>query len=142
MLLLSCFHVISFLFFFSFWYFFFFYRNIRSLALLWFYTFGTQLFLSEDGYAREKIEAMTNLLDDCHEEYQSSAIFLFFRGRLERMKVTTCSNLFFFVLFCLSFEFEQHMYNNCTLIKWVSRQMHSRQPNFFENRFAYRLKMN
>lgn len=129
MLLLSCSSVI---FFFSFWYFV--YCNIRSLALLWFYTFGTQLFLSEDGYAREKIEAMNNLLDDCHRQYESSAIFLFFRGRLERMKVTTCIRSSSYCFVCL--------YWICTSIKWFSSQMHKQLPSFFENHFAYRLKMN
>lgn len=55
--------------------------------MLWFYTFGVQLFHNEDGYSKEKIDAVNELLNDCHQEYHSAAIFLFFRGRLERMKV-------------------------------------------------------
>lgn len=57
------------------------------LALLWYYTFGTQLFRNEDGYAKDKIDVVANLLDENHTRYQQSAIFLFFHGRLERMKV-------------------------------------------------------
>lgn len=35
----------------------------------------------------DKMEAVASLLNDCQEQYHNSAIFLFFRGRLERMKV-------------------------------------------------------
>lgn len=60
----------------------------HRLALLWFYTFGTQIFRNEDGYASDKIEAVANLLEENRQKYKSSAIFLFFHGRLERMKVS------------------------------------------------------
>lgn len=60
---------------------------LATLTLLWFYTFGTQLFLNEEGYTSDKIEAVSNLLNDYEQQYESSAIFLFFRGRFERMKV-------------------------------------------------------
>lgn len=58
-----------------------------SLSLLWFYTFGTQIFRNEDGYANDKIESVANLLEENRTKYNNSAIFLFFHGRLERMKV-------------------------------------------------------
>lgn len=60
---------------------------LATLTLLWFYTFGTQLFLNEDGYTSDKIEAVSNLLTDNEQQYTDSAIFLFFHGRFERMKV-------------------------------------------------------
>lgn len=60
---------------------------LATLTLLWFYTFGTQLFLNEEGYTSDKIEAVSNLLNDYEQQYNGSAIFLFFRGRFERMKV-------------------------------------------------------
>lgn len=55
--------------------------------LLWFYTFGTQLFPDEDGYAKNKVVAATDLLNDCCRKYPNAGLLLFFRGRLERMKV-------------------------------------------------------
>lgn len=60
---------------------------VNSLTLLWFYTFGTQLFFDEDGYTTDKIDSATAILSDYDRQYGQSAIFLFFRGRLERMKV-------------------------------------------------------
>lgn len=66
-----------------------FFLFLCSLALLWFYTFGTQLFRNEDAYASDKIDAVANLLNECRDNYHDSAIFLFFHGRLERMKVRT-----------------------------------------------------
>lgn len=62
-------------------------RSLLRLTLLWFYTFGTQLFLNEDGYTTDKIESVSSLLNAYGQQYSQSAIFLFFRGRLERMKV-------------------------------------------------------
>lgn len=55
--------------------------------MLWFYTFGTQIFPNEDGYAKEKVDAATKLLDESIQQYPNAGLYLFFRGRLERMKV-------------------------------------------------------
>lgn len=57
------------------------------LVLLWYYSFGTQLFQHEDGYSAENVETITNLLNESQQQYGDSAIFLFFRGRLHRMQV-------------------------------------------------------
>lgn len=60
---------------------------LYRLALLWFYTFGSQMFSCEDGYSSNEIRAASNLLNECATDYTNSAIFLFFLGRVERMKV-------------------------------------------------------
>lgn len=60
---------------------------------MWFYTFGTQLFPEEDGYAKDKILAATELLNECSEKNPNAGLLLFFRGRLERMKVITIDQL-------------------------------------------------
>lgn len=65
-----------------------FFGFIFRLVLLWFYTFGTQIFPNEDGYAKEKVEAATLLLNESDKVFPNAGLLLFFRGRLERMKVT------------------------------------------------------
>lgn len=74
-----------------------------SLSLLWFYTFGTQIFRNEDGYANDKMESVANLLEENETKYKNSAIFLFFHGRLERMKVWLDNKIISFAQVFLSF---------------------------------------
>ena len=45
------------------------------------------MFKYEDGYTESEAKAASNLINECEQEYINSAIFLFFRGRVERMKV-------------------------------------------------------
>lgn len=58
-----------------------------SLALLWFYTFGSQMLKYEDGYTSDQAAAAGSLIAENERQYPNSSIFLFFRGRVERMKV-------------------------------------------------------
>lgn len=58
------------------------------MALLWFYTFGSQMFKNEDGYSDSDIKAASLILSECKNKFPNSAIFQFFQGRVERMKVS------------------------------------------------------
>lgn len=60
---------------------------LSSLALLWFYTFGSQMLKYEDGYTSTEANCAAKLIDECQRNYENSAIFLFFRGRVDRMHV-------------------------------------------------------
>lgn len=63
--------------------------TLATLALLWFYTFGSQMFQNEDGYSSAEIDAASCLLAENKLIYGRSAIFLFFTGRVERMKANS-----------------------------------------------------
>ncbi|XP_037031278.1 tetratricopeptide repeat protein 39C-like isoform X2 [Bradysia coprophila] len=63
--------------------------TLASVALLWFYTFGSQMFKNEDGYSDSDIKAASLILGECKSKFPNSAIFLFFQGRVERMKANT-----------------------------------------------------
>lgn len=81
-------------------------KYTSRLALLWFYTFGSQMLKYEDGYTSDQASSAANLIVECERRYPNSSIFLFFRGRVERMKVflkylnntlRTCLIMFCFV---------------------------------------------
>lgn len=67
--------------------------NLSSVALLWFYTFGSQMFKNEDGYSDSDIKAASLILGECKDKFPNSAIFQFFQGRVERMKVSSMYTL-------------------------------------------------
>lgn len=60
---------------------------LSSLALLWFYTFGSQMLKYEDGYTTNEATSAAGLINECQRNYENSGIFLFFRGRVDRMHV-------------------------------------------------------
>lgn len=45
------------------------------------------MFKNEDGYSDSDIKAASIILDECKQNFPNSAIFQFFQGRVERMKV-------------------------------------------------------
>lgn len=46
------------------------------------------MFKNEDGYSDSDIKAASLILGECKSKFPNSAIFLFFQGRVDRMKVT------------------------------------------------------
>lgn len=125
-----------------------FFQSIR-LALLWFYTFGTQLFRNEDGYSKEKIDAVANLLDENRALYHQSAIFLFFHGRLERMKVRIHCFIFMITDLHVLIVYRKPyivnrsigLFHNLSISYW-RRRMLTRRWNTLSNRIALQLRMN
>ncbi|XP_037924631.1 tetratricopeptide repeat protein 39C-like isoform X2 [Hermetia illucens] len=62
---------------------------LATLALLWYYTIGAQLFHANETQLSNEIEAARQLLRDSRPEYATSAIFLFFNARLKRLQGKT-----------------------------------------------------
>lgn len=49
----------------------------------------------EDGYTTNQALAAANLITESERNYPNSAIFLFFRGRVERMQASICATIVF-----------------------------------------------
>lgn len=50
------------------------------------------MFKNEDGYSDSDIKAASLILGECKYKFPTSAIFQFFQGRVERMKVSLLIN--------------------------------------------------
>ncbi|KAG8232492.1 hypothetical protein J437_LFUL011261 [Ladona fulva] len=61
-------------------------RPSSSLALLWYHTIVRPFFALDGTNVRAGVEAAQHLIEESQEEYGSSALFLFFKGRVERLK--------------------------------------------------------
>jgi len=60
---------------------------VSSLALLWYFTIGTQFIIIDSSTLKDDINAATRLLNESQSEFSESALFLFYKGRLDRVKV-------------------------------------------------------
>lgn len=58
---------------------------LATIALLWYWTVGHQIFAAENQNLDAEIGEVTAILTECEKEFASSALFLFFKGRLQRM---------------------------------------------------------
>ncbi|KAI4456614.1 tetratricopeptide repeat protein 39 family member [Holotrichia oblita] len=56
-----------------------------TLALLWYHTIVRPFFALDGNNVEAGVEAAARLIDETKEEYGQSALFLFFKGRLERL---------------------------------------------------------
>lgn len=59
------------------------------LALLWYYTIITPFFALDGTNLDTEIEEANLLLDEAQDGFRDAALFLFFRGRVERLKVSS-----------------------------------------------------
>ncbi|XP_058059382.1 tetratricopeptide repeat protein 39C-like isoform X2 [Anopheles bellator] len=59
---------------------------LATLALLWYYTIVTPFFALDGTNLRLEIQAAQQLIDETAEQFAKSSLFLFFRGRVERLK--------------------------------------------------------
>ncbi|XP_071444935.1 tetratricopeptide repeat protein 39C-like [Hetaerina americana] len=59
---------------------------LATLALLWYHTIVRPFFALDGSNVRAGVEAAQQLIEESQEEYGSSALFLFFKGRVERLK--------------------------------------------------------
>lgn len=67
---------------------FIFYR----LALLWYHTIVCPFFNVNGNTSKKSIEEAAKILEE-EIEYKDSALFLFFKGRVERLKVVLIFNI-------------------------------------------------
>lgn len=58
---------------------------LATIALLWYWTVGHQIFAAENQNLDAEIGEVTAILAECEKEFSNSALFLFFKGRLQRM---------------------------------------------------------
>lgn len=58
---------------------------LATLTLLWYHTIVRPFFVC-DGNVKAGIAAAKQLITECHAEFQNSALFLFFTGRIERLE--------------------------------------------------------
>lgn len=61
---------------------------LATLALLWYYTIVTPFFALDGSNLSMEISAAQELIDEANEQFAKSSLFLFFRGRVERLKVS------------------------------------------------------
>lgn len=61
--------------------------NIHSLALLWYHTIVRPFFALDGSNVKAGVEAAKELITECQPEFENSALFLFFAGRIERLQV-------------------------------------------------------
>uniref|UniRef100_A0A182YHW8 Tetratricopeptide repeat protein 39C n=1 Tax=Anopheles stephensi TaxID=30069 RepID=A0A182YHW8_ANOST len=66
---------------------------LATLALLWYYTIVTPFFALDGSNLSIEIGAAQELLDEANDQFAKSSLFLFFRGRVERLKASRCSNI-------------------------------------------------
>ncbi|XP_052866017.1 tetratricopeptide repeat protein 39C-like [Anopheles cruzii] len=59
---------------------------LATLALLWYYTIVTPFFALDGTNLSLEIQAAQQLIDETAEQFAKSSLFLFFRGRVERLK--------------------------------------------------------
>ena len=66
---------------------FIFHFELFRLGLLWYHTVIRPFFALDGGNVDAGTEDATALIERCEKEYPHSALFLFFKGRVERLKV-------------------------------------------------------
>ncbi|XP_067006614.2 tetratricopeptide repeat protein 39C [Anabrus simplex] len=66
---------------------------LASLALLWYHTIVRPFFALDGSNVRAGVEAAQQLITESQEDFGQSALFLFFRGRVERLKSNISSAL-------------------------------------------------
>nr|XP_018908423.1 PREDICTED: tetratricopeptide repeat protein 39C-like [Bemisia tabaci] len=59
---------------------------LAVLTLLWFYTIIQPIFELDGNVSTQNIQAAETLLLDAEEEFKGAALFLFFKGRIQRLK--------------------------------------------------------
>uniref|UniRef100_A0A182NQS6 Tetratricopeptide repeat protein 39C n=1 Tax=Anopheles dirus TaxID=7168 RepID=A0A182NQS6_9DIPT len=59
---------------------------LATLALLWYYTIVTPFFALDGSNLNLEISAAQELIDEANDQFANSSLFLFFRGRVERLK--------------------------------------------------------
>ncbi|XP_049278684.1 tetratricopeptide repeat protein 39C-like [Anopheles funestus] len=59
---------------------------LATLALLWYYTIVTPFFALDGSNLSFEISAAQELIDEANGQFSKSSLFLFFRGRVERLK--------------------------------------------------------
>lgn len=59
-----------------------------SLSLLWYYTIITPFFALDGSNLDSEIEEANSLLEEAQDGFADAALFLFFKGRVERLKVS------------------------------------------------------
>lgn len=64
--------------------------HIGRLALLWYHTIVRPFFALDGSNVQAGVEAAQNLIRESQPDFGQSALFLFFKGRVERLKVRWC----------------------------------------------------
>lgn len=59
----------------------------RRLSLLWYHTIVRPFFALDGSNVKAGVAVAKQLIAECHTEFHSSALFLFFAGRVERLEV-------------------------------------------------------
>lgn len=59
----------------------------RRLSLLWYHTIVRPFFALDGSNVKAGVAAAKQLITECHTEFENSALFLFFAGRMERLEV-------------------------------------------------------
>jgi len=61
---------------------------IGRLALLWYHTIVRPFFALDGSNVQAGVEAAQHLITESQNDFGQSALFLFFKGRVERLKVS------------------------------------------------------
>jgi Protein of unknown function (DUF3808) len=74
------------------------------LALLWYYTIVTPFFAMDTSNIDAELAEAEKLLQESDERFSTSALFLFFKGRARRLRVSDLklARLFQIFIFCFS----------------------------------------
>jgi len=64
----------------------------HRLSLLWYHTIVRPFFALDGSNVKAGVAAAKQLIAECHAEFQNSALFLFFIGRMERLEVLIINN--------------------------------------------------
>ncbi|XP_043260175.1 tetratricopeptide repeat protein 39C-like [Colletes gigas] len=59
---------------------------LATLSLLWYHTIVRPFFALDGSNLRAGVNAAKQLIAECHPEFNNSALFLFFTGRIERLE--------------------------------------------------------
>lgn len=59
---------------------------LATLSLLWYHTIVRPFFALDGSNLRAGVNAAKELITECHPEFNDSALFLFFSGRIERLE--------------------------------------------------------
>ncbi|XP_012060727.1 PREDICTED: tetratricopeptide repeat protein 39C-like [Atta cephalotes] len=59
---------------------------LATLSLLWYHTIVRPFFALDGSNVKAGVAAAKQLIAECHAEFQNSALFLFFAGRMERLE--------------------------------------------------------
>ncbi|XP_028047607.2 tetratricopeptide repeat protein 39C [Monomorium pharaonis] len=66
---------------------------LATLALLWYHTIVRPFFALDGSNVKAGVAAAKQLIVECHSEFQNSALFLFFIGRMERLETNVAGAL-------------------------------------------------